>query len=83
MTDFETHPIGTAKRIAAPKAKLRQEVKDKARVERVWGDNYAALEAKLEKAVRALQFISCDENVEGRHAIFTLAELEGKPHGED
>lgn len=58
MTDFETHPIGTAKRIEG-------------------------LEAKLAKAVRALQFIACDENVEGRHAIFTLAELEGKPHGED
>ena len=81
MTDFETHPIGTAKRIAAPKAKLRQEVKDKARVERVWGDNYAALEAKLATAVRALQFIACEENEEVARA--TLAELEGKPHGED
>ena len=83
MTDFETHPIGTSQRIVELEAKLRQEVKDMERVERVWGDNYAALEAKLAKAVRALQFISCDENVEGRHAIFTLAELEGKPHGED
>lgn len=55
MTDFETHPIGTTKRIEELEAKLRQEVKDKERVERVWRDNYAVLEAKLAKAFAEME----------------------------
>jgi len=47
-----------ADRIEELEAKLRQEVKDKERVDRVWAENYAALEAKLEKAVETLSIVA-------------------------
>lgn len=46
-----------ADRIEELEAQLRQEIKDKDRVDRVWSDNYAALEAKLAKAVKMLDEI--------------------------
>ena len=42
-------------RIEELEAKLRQAIKDNERTDRVWGDNYAAIEAKLAKAMSALR----------------------------
>jgi hypothetical protein len=36
------------------------------------------LNAKLAKAMRALKFIGCEDNTEGRHARDILAELKGQ-----
>lgn len=36
------------------------------------------LNAKLAKAMRALKFIGCENNTEGRHARAILAELKGQ-----
>jgi hypothetical protein len=42
-------------RIEELEAKLRQAIKDNERTDRAWGDNYAAIEAKLVKVVEALR----------------------------
>ena len=46
-----------ADRIEELEAKLKQEIKETERVDRVWSDNYAELKAKLAKAVEALDHI--------------------------
>lgn len=44
-----------ADRIEELEAKLKQEIKETERVDRVWSDNYAELEAKLAKVTEELE----------------------------
>ena len=44
-----------------------------------WEAHCKAAEAQLAKAVRALKFIGCEDNAEGRHARAALAEI-GEGH---
>ena len=56
-TDAAVWMLEAADRIEELEAKLKQEIKETERMDRVWSDNYAELETKLAKAVEPLDRI--------------------------